>query len=153
MNIPEEAKDFEKVSSNLKYSKLEFIYEKRFPKSFGWLTENGIFFGDINQISDSPNFITTKKTIAYPELQTDYHSASYISKHHSDAPLSFVLTNHHLMLQYSDHVTAISLINHEIIYQEQFMDQYGKLLSLIKDPVQGNVYCFSNKSIFRYKVS
>ncbi|CAO1390724.1 unnamed protein product [Diamesa serratosioi] len=154
LNVPEEAKDYEQVSSKLNYSRLEFIHENRFPRAFGWLTENGIFYGELNQIADSPNFVTTRKTMAYPDQPTDlYKTSSYISKtYQHNAPLSFILTDFHLLLQYSDHVTGISLINHEVIYDEYFPDQYGKLMSIVKDTRNGNVYTFSNKTIFRYKI-
>lgn len=140
------------MTSKLTYSQLDFIYRNCFPKSFGWLTECGIFYGEVNQIADSPNFITSKKTLSYPELSDDYRSASYISKHQNQAPLSFVLTEFHVLLQYSDHVTGISLINHEVVYDEYFPDQYGKLMSIVKDRKTGDIYTFSNKTIFRYRV-
>lgn len=150
--MPEAAKDFESAPNSLNYSKLEFIMQKTYPKSFGWLTESGIFFGDLNQIADSPSFMTSKKTISYPEPQENFRSASYLSKSSHNAPLNFIMTNFHILLQYSDHVIAISTINHQIVYEENFQDQYGKLVSIIKDPTNGNVYTYSNKSIFRYKV-
>lgn len=153
LNVPEEARDYEQMSSKLTYSQLDFIQEKKYPKSFGWLTEAGIFFGELNQIADSPNFITSKKTLTFPEQANDYHTASYISKHQSQAPVSFILTEFHLLLQYSDHVTGISLINHDVVYDEYYADQYGKLMAIVKDMKSGNVYTFSNKTIFRYRVS
>lgn len=157
LNVPEEAKDYEQVSSKLNYSKLEFIQENRYARAFGWLTENGIFYGELNQIADSPNFVTTRKTMIYPEQPNDlYKTSSYISKNYQhNAPVSFILTDFHLLLQYSDHITGISLINHEVIYDEYFPDQYGKLMSIVKDTKNGNVYTFSNKTIFRisYKKS
>jgi hypothetical protein len=127
--------------------------DKTYPTSFGWLTESGIFYGDLNQIADSPSFITSQKTISYPEPQQDFRSASYLSKSSSNAPFNFIMTNFHIMLQYLDQVIAISTINHQIVYEENFQDQYGKLICIIKDPANGNVYTYSNKSIFRYKVS
>lgn len=127
--------------------------EKTYPKSFGWLTEHGIMYGDLNQIADSPEFITSKQMIPYPEQQDDYRTASYKSKNNHNAPISFIMTNFHALLQYLDHVTVVSLINQQIVHEEFFQDQYGKLMNIIKDPSNGNVYCYSNKSIFRYKVS
>lgn len=152
LNVPEEARDYERMSGKLTYSQLDFIHENKFPKSFGWLTEAGIFFGEINQSADSPNFITSKKTLTYPEPSYDQVTASYVSKNQNAAPTSFVLTDFHLLLQYSDHVTGISLINHDVVYDEYFADQYGKLMSIVKDPRNGNIYTFSNKTIFRYRV-
>lgn len=152
LNVPEEARDYEPMPSKLGYSQLDFNMEGKFPKAFGWLTEMGIFYGELNQIADSPSFITTKKTLTYPEPQNDYHTASYVSKHQTRAPTSFVLTDFHLLLQFADHITGISLINHEVVYDEYFADQYGKLLSIAKDSKNGNIYTYSNKTIFRYKV-
>ena len=151
--MPEEARDYEQMSSKLTYSQLDFIHENKFPKAFGWLTEAGIFFGELNQIADSPNFITSKQTLSYPEQPDDYRTASYISKHQNLAPTSFVLTDFHLLLQFSDHVTGISLINHEVVYDEYFADQYGKLMNVVKDQKNGSIYTFSNKTIFRYRIN
>lgn len=132
---------------------MDFIIENKYPKGFGWLTEAGIFYGELNQIADNPNFIISKKTLTFPEMDNDYQTASYISKHLNLIPSSFILTDFHLLLQYSDHITGISLISHEVIYDEYFPDQYGKLMTITKDIKNGNVYTFSNKTIFRYKVS
>lgn len=153
LNVPEEARDYIPMPSKLTYSQLDFIHENKFPKAFGWLTESGIFFGELNQIADSPDFITTKKTLSYPEQADDYRTASYVSKHQNMIPTSFVLTDFHLMLQFCDHVTGISLINHDVVYDEYFADQYGKLMSIRKDPNNGNIYTFSNKTIFRYRIN
>lgn len=152
LNVPEEARDYEQVASNLTYSKLDFIQENKFPKAFGWLTETGIIYGEVNKNADSPNFITSKKTIAYPEQVEDYRTASYISKNHNQLPISFVLTEFHLLLQFSDHITGISLVSHDVVYDEYFADHYGKLMTIVKDLYNGNIYTFSNKNIFRYRV-
>lgn len=141
------------MSSTLNYSQLDFVRGNKFPKAFGWLTEEGVYYGELNQIADSPNFITSKKTLMYPEQQNDYKTSSFLSQQHSLAPYSFVLTDFHILLQYSDRVTGISLINHEVVYDECFNDQYGKLMSIVKDLSNGNIYTFSNKTIFRYRVS
>lgn len=151
LNVPEEARDYEQQVSKLTYSQMDFIMEGKYPKAFGWLTESGIFFGELNQIADNPNFFVSKKTLAFPELDDEYKSASYISKQ-NQAPSSFVLTDFHLLLQYSDHITGISLINHQVIYDEYIPDQLGKLMSIVKDPKNGNVYTFTNKTIFRYRI-
>lgn len=152
MNVPEEARDYEQQSSKLSYSQMDFIMSGKYPLGFGWLTEAGIFYGELNQIADNPNFILTKKTLTYPELENDFRSASYMSRQNS-APSSFVLTDFHLLLQYSDRITGISLINHQVIYDESISDSHGKLMSIVKDPKNGNVYTFSSKTIFRYRIN
>lgn len=103
-------------------------------------------------MADSPNFILNKKTLAFPEIESEFRSASYMSKQ-NQVPSSFVLTKFHLLLQYSDHVTGISLINHQVVYDEYIPEQNGKLSAIVKDSKNGNVYTFTNKTIFRYQVS
>lgn len=57
------------------------------------------------------------------------------------------------MLLYTDHVTAVSLLNYQIIYEEYFSEQHGKLLDIKKDIINDTVYAFTSKSIFRYKIT
>jgi vacuolar protein sorting-associated protein 18 len=152
LNVPEEARDFEEMPSKLTYSQLDFIQNHNFAKAFGWLTDIGVTYGELNQIANNPNFIKNKKTLTFPEQSNDYHTSSYISAHSNLAPLSFVLTDFHLLLQYSDHITGISLVSHEVVYDEYFAEQYGKLMSIVKDSSNGNIYTYSNKTIFRYRV-
>lgn len=40
---------FQEIQSSLKYSKLQFFFDKNLtPKKFGWLTEPGIFYGQVS---------------------------------------------------------------------------------------------------------
>lgn len=50
LNVPEDIKDFHEIPKKLKYSQLRFSYDKttKFPKFFGWLTEPGIFAGEVS---------------------------------------------------------------------------------------------------------
>lgn len=53
MNIPEDAKDFEEIPNKLKYSllRVNFDQSQKFPKSFGWLVEPGIYYGEVCKLS------------------------------------------------------------------------------------------------------
>lgn len=50
LNVPEDIKDFHQIPNKLKYSKLCVNYDKviRFPKSFGWMTDIGIYTGEVS---------------------------------------------------------------------------------------------------------
>ena len=50
LNVPEDIKDYHEIQNKLKYSKLRVNYDtvKKFPNNFGWLTEPGIFYGEVN---------------------------------------------------------------------------------------------------------
>ena len=58
-----------------------------------------------------------------------------------------------MLLLYTDHVTAVSLLNYQTVYEEYFTEQYGKLLDVVKDVQTDMVYAYSERCIFRYKVT
>lgn len=64
-----------------------------------------------------------------------------------------VLTDFHVLLLYSDHITAVSTLNYRIVYEEYFPENVGKLLNITKDQSSGTIYACSRRNIFRYKVS
>lgn len=49
LNVPENIRDFHQIDNKLKYSKLRTNYDKsaEFPKSFGWLTDIGVYTGEV----------------------------------------------------------------------------------------------------------
>ncbi|XP_058443568.1 vacuolar protein sorting-associated protein 18 homolog [Malaya genurostris] len=156
LNIPEDLNDFEHVTSKLNYSKLQFNYEEDFPKSFGCLTEDGINFQEIDPKIDTLHFVVQKELIPYPAQedaapQPVENTYKVVPK--GNTPLSFVLTDFHAILLYLDHVTAISLLNYQVAYEEYFVEQYGKLTNVLKDVRSNVTYVYSNKMIFRYKIN
>lgn len=162
LNIPEQLNDYEHVISKLNYSRLAFNYEEDFPKSFGCLTEDGINFQEIDPKMDTPQFVVQKELIPYPSQEDGStagadgqpdNSSYKVKPKWSNTPLSFVLTDFHAILLYTDHVTAISLLNYQVVYEEYFVEQYGKLANVVKDVRSNVTYVYSNKMIFRYKVS
>lgn len=68
-------------------------------------------------------------------------------------PISFVLAEFHMLLLYTDHITAISLLNCQTVYEEYVAEQHGKLLDITKDHSTETIFAYSSKSIFRYKVT
>ncbi|CAG2067677.1 unnamed protein product, partial [Timema podura] len=69
------------------------------------------------------------------------------------APLSFVLTEFHALLLYSDHVRGISMLNHELVFEDYYNESFGKLVSITKDPIKGTIWAFAERAVFRYKVT
>lgn len=53
LNVPEDIKDFHEIPNKLKYSKLRFHYDSatKFPKTFGWLTDAGVYLGGVSCLS------------------------------------------------------------------------------------------------------
>lgn len=100
------------------------------------------------------------------------------------APLSFILTEFHALLMYTDHVKGVSLLNHDVVFEDGFnevwlhislpyfidLNQYvlnvrkalnilcffqsfGKLINITKDPLRNTIWVFSERAVFKYKVT
>lgn len=68
-------------------------------------------------------------------------------------PISFILTDFHALLLYSDHVTAVSLLNYQVVYEEYFVDQLGKFIEITRDLQTNAIFASTNRNIFRFKVT
>lgn len=115
-----------------------------------------LYLLQIDPKAENPQFITTNEIIPFPspaDGSVIYESSSYTKKKNASYPISFVLTEFHVLLLYSDHITAVSLLNYQTIYEEYFTEQYGKLLDITKDVITDTIYACTAKSIFRYKVT
>ncbi|CAH0750606.1 unnamed protein product [Diatraea saccharalis] len=136
---------FQEIPSTLKYSRLQFYFDKNnIPKTFAWLTEPGVFYGQLDPTSqqNSNSLFTQGELINYPPD----------SEPKTEAPLAFVLTEFHVLLMYSDKVKAISLLNQELVYEDTYSVSHGKLKNIIKDPKRRTIWAVTDKAVFRYKV-
>lgn len=89
-----------------------------------------------------------------PNADLISEAASSLSKAKKNSyPLSFVLTDFHVMLLYSDRVTAVSLINYQTVYEEYVAEQFGKLIDITKDVQTNTIFAYSVRNIFRFKVT
>ncbi|XP_053658854.1 vacuolar protein sorting-associated protein 18 homolog [Anopheles marshallii] len=159
-NVDDQLRDFEELSAGGgkgpttgSWPKLVFNYEEDFPKSFGCLTEHGINYQEIDPAINQPQFVVQKELITYPEPRfvppaTNSHKVTP----RGNCPLSFILTDFHALLLYADHVSAISLLDYQVVYEEYFVEQYGRLINIVKDVRSNVTFVYSNKLIFRYKI-
>ncbi|KAG6452127.1 hypothetical protein O3G_MSEX007477 [Manduca sexta] len=143
LTIPETG--FQEIPSTLKYSKLQFFFDtNNKPKTFAWLTEPGIFYGQLDPTSqqNSNSLVTQGSLINYPSGPDGKESA----------PLSFVLTEFHAVLMYSDRVKVVSLLNQELVHEDIFPEVHGKLKTIIRDVIKRTIWVFTDKTVYRYKV-
>lgn len=130
----------------------------QFPKSFGWLTHVGIYTGEIDPKAESPQFLLTSEVVPFPEKPTrepSVENASYnaTKTELANCPISFVLTDFHAVLLYADHVTAVSLLNYQTVYEQYFDDQLGKFVDITKDVQTNSIFACTGRNIIRFKVS
>ncbi|CAG4937283.1 unnamed protein product [Parnassius apollo] len=154
LTIPETG--FQEIPSTLKYSRLQFYFDKNnTPKTFAWLTEPGIFYGQLDPTSqqNSNSLFTQGELINYPPEKTDTKDKTPDKTEVSErTPLAFVLTEFHAILMFSDKVKAVSLLNQELVYQDTYSEAHGKLKNIVKDPVRRTIWAVTDKAVFRYKV-
>lgn len=135
-------------------------YDKlvQFPKSVGWLTHVGIYTGEIDPKAESPQFLLTSEIVPFPEKpiqESSVENASYnaTKTQLANCPISFVLTDFHAVLLHTDHVTAVSLLDYQIVYEQYFDDQLGKFVDITKDIQTNSIFAFTERNIIRFKVS
>uniref|UniRef100_A0A2M4ADN3 Vacuolar protein sorting-associated protein 18 homolog n=1 Tax=Anopheles triannulatus TaxID=58253 RepID=A0A2M4ADN3_9DIPT len=133
--------------------KLAFNYERDSPKSFSFLTEDAVSHQEIEPSMSQQHFRVQMEQIPN---QKGHEMPPPASSHKVTpkriCPISFVLTDFHVMLLYADHVAAVSLLDHQAVYEEYFVEQYGRLINIVKDIRSNVIFVYSNKMIFRYKI-
>ncbi|XP_043526809.1 vacuolar protein sorting-associated protein 18 homolog isoform X2 [Frieseomelitta varia] len=148
LNVQE---SFNEVINHLPYSKIQFYYPSLgiLPKSFGWLTETGILHAQIDPKIDPKSVLTNQQMLTCPEASLMGINTSQTST----APLSFVLTEFHALLLYTDRVKGMSLLNQDLIFEDIYNDAVGKLLNITKDYVTRSIWAYSERAVFKYKVN
>uniref|UniRef100_A0A6Q2X2E8 Pep3/Vps18 beta-propeller domain-containing protein n=1 Tax=Esox lucius TaxID=8010 RepID=A0A6Q2X2E8_ESOLU len=68
------------------------------------------------------------------------------------SPISVVLTQFHFLLLLPDRVKAICTLNGQVVYEDVFPDKFGPLKKMIKDPVGGLIWIYTEKAVFRYHI-
>ncbi|KAL9878986.1 vacuolar protein sorting-associated protein 18 dor isoform 1-T1 [Glossina fuscipes fuscipes] len=145
---------FETAKTDLNYSVLKLYAQpgEKFASLWGWLCGSGIRHGRIAQSS-----ITTEKFLLGDDLvplDKDIEQRKHLSSEERrlSVPVSFVLTEYHVLLMYPDHIKGICLLNQQVVYEEYFHEQMGKLLNIVRDPFTGSVYVYTEKMLFSYKI-
>lgn len=148
LNVQE---SFNEVINNLPYSKIQFYYPSLgiLPKSFGWLTEPGIFYAQIDPKIDPKSVLTNQQMLICPEASLMGINTSQTST----PPLSFVLTEFHALLLYTDRVKGMSLLNQDLIFEDIYNDAVGGLLNITKDYATRSIWAYSERAVFKYKVN
>lgn len=67
-------------------------------------------------------------------------------------PISIVLTQFHFLLLFYDRVKAICILNGQVVHEDVFPDKFGPLKRMIKDPVGGLVWIYTERAVFRYHI-
>ncbi|KAK3930225.1 Vacuolar protein sorting-associated protein 18-like protein [Frankliniella fusca] len=136
LNKPEQFVD---IVSKLKYSKLQFYYAPATgqPTQCAWLVEKGLYYGQVDMNLSDDKVVSEQNLVSFPSM----------------APISFVLTQFHALLMYADHIKFVSLLNNEVVFEDVINEPLGKLINITKDPLKSTIWAFTEKAVFKYKVT
>ncbi|VVC29853.1 Clathrin, heavy chain/VPS, 7-fold repeat,Pep3/Vps18/deep orange,Zinc finger, RING/FYVE/PHD- [Cinara cedri] len=152
LTIPER---FYEVPTVVKNTKLHFYFSNNdftVPKYFGFLTEVGVLFAEININKDEKTIFDSHKLIKYSQLYGREDDDFTV-------PLSMTFTRYHVLLLFTERVIAVSLVTPADLYASQVMDEdyfsdgHGRFLNITKDLITGTVWLYAERAVFRYKIT
>lgn len=134
---------FQEFPANLGYSEIAFYTSKiqSFPSSFAWMMGNGVLYGKVDH-GRPDSVLTNFQVWEYP---TDIDL-------HVNKPISIVLTQFHFLLLLPDRVKAVCILNGQVVFQDFFLEKFGSLKRMVKDPTIGQIWIHTEKAVFRYHV-
>ncbi|XP_048829852.1 vacuolar protein sorting-associated protein 18 homolog [Brienomyrus brachyistius] len=132
---------FQEFPVNMGYSEIAFYTSKlrSCPKAFAWMMGNGVLYGQLDYVRPD-------------SLLSDVQVWEYVDSVHTVKPLSIVLTQFHFLLLFSDRVKAVCTLNGQVVYEDVFPEKFGALRKMLKDPVCGLVWIYTEKAVFRYHI-
>lgn len=140
--IPER-ETFTEVTST--FSEIKFWSENSItPNSFAWLTSHGVYFAqfDVDVIDDIKSIKSQMSLIECPS------SGSIES-----GPFTLALTEFHALVAYRDRIKGISLLNSELVYEDNYNEAFGKLITVVKDHVTATIWAVTEKNLFRFRIT
>ncbi|XP_072541366.1 vacuolar protein sorting-associated protein 18 homolog [Salminus brasiliensis] len=134
---------FQEFPVNMGYSEIAFYTSKLrlCPKSFAWMMGNGVLYGQLDYVRPDSLLSDVQVWEYTPDIDFSFNK-----------PVSIVLTQFHFLLLLPDRVKAICTLNGQVVYEDVFPDKFGTLKKMIKDPVGGLVWIYTEKAVFRYHI-
>ncbi|XP_039394501.1 vacuolar protein sorting-associated protein 18 homolog [Mauremys reevesii] len=134
---------FREFPANFGYSEIAFYTPKlrSSPRSFAWMMGNGVLYGTLDY-GRPDSILSDERVWEYP---SDVDVAA-------NKPISIVLTQFHFLLLLPDRVKAVCTLNGQVVFQDLFLEKFGSLKRMIKDPTVGQIWIHTEKVVFRYHV-
>uniref|UniRef100_G1NF65 Vacuolar protein sorting-associated protein 18 homolog n=1 Tax=Meleagris gallopavo TaxID=9103 RepID=G1NF65_MELGA len=134
---------FREFPASFGFSEIAFYTPKlrSNPRSFAWMMGNGVLYGTLDY-SRPDSILSDERVWVYP---SDIDVA--VNK-----PISIVLTQFHFLLLLPDRVMAVCTLNEQVVFQDLFLEKFGTLTRMIKDPTVQQIWIHTEKVVFRYHV-
>merc|ERR1719354_902439 len=128
----------------------------RMPNQFGWLIPSGIYHGNVSVPPTSPDILQRSvlagaKLISFPETDSTVRNRFDIED--DSEVIDLVVTEFHIMLLYTDHVTILCTLNEKKLTDDFISSKHGPLKGIIKDPTVGTIWLYTENAVFKYKVT
>ncbi|KAJ2355403.1 tethering complex subunit [Coemansia sp. RSA 2618] len=116
---------------------------------FAWLTSMGVFFGRLTfgaqEAGDS--VVENAALIPYPAPSSSSDTGS------DEQPSSLALTEFHILLQYSDRVCALNMLNYKLAFEQSMGSSDETLQGLTVDETKRTCWLYSPANIFELVVT
>ncbi|XP_030378216.1 vacuolar protein sorting-associated protein 18 homolog [Scaptodrosophila lebanonensis] len=123
----------------------------KYPKQWAWLCGAGIRVGEL---SIDPKSSATLLGDTLIRLDFDQLLHLSLDERRLCVPKAFVLTEYHALLLYADHISAICLLNQEVVYNETFDEhRLGRLLNMDRDAFTGDIYVYTDQYVFKMRIT
>ncbi|KAI7799511.1 vacuolar protein sorting-associated protein 18 homolog [Triplophysa rosa] len=134
---------FQEFPVNMGYSEITFYTSKlrSCPKSFAWMMGNGVLYGQLDFVRPDSLLSDVQVWEYTPDIDLNFVK-----------PISIVLTQFHFLLLLPDRVRGICTLNGQVVHEDVFPEKFGALKKMIKDPVTGLVWIYTEKAVFRYHI-
>uniref|UniRef100_A0A8B9SFC1 Vacuolar protein sorting-associated protein 18 homolog n=1 Tax=Anas platyrhynchos TaxID=8839 RepID=A0A8B9SFC1_ANAPL len=134
---------FREFPASFGFSEIAFYTPKlrSNPRSFAWMMGNGVLYGNLDY-SRPDSILSDERVWVYP---SDIDIT--VNK-----PISIVLTQFHFLLLLPDRVKAVCTLNEQVVFQDLFLEKFGTLTRMIKDPTVQQIWIHTEKVVFRYHV-
>ncbi|KAJ2009069.1 tethering complex subunit [Coemansia thaxteri] len=120
---------------------------------FAWLTSMGVFFGKLQfgtqEVGDS--VVENASLLPYP---TAASASGDMADTRVELPSSLALTEFHILLQYSDRVSALNMLNNKLAFEQPVSTRADELLQgLLVDETKQTCWLFSPANIYELVVT
>lgn len=137
--------NFRELPGTLQYGGLQFYREKGEAQWCAHMTGSGVYIGrlDFADGDESSGMIMDDKIISYTEF--GYAQGT--------APLSFALTEFHVILAYPDRVIGVNHLSKEIVFDRSFnFSSYGQMVQFSWDFHNEMLWLFSDRFVFEIAI-
>lgn len=111
------------------------------PKHFAWLTEQGVYTGDIVWTGTGDDMTINRKLHPIPEVVDGY-----------GVPCDMIVCEFHVLIVWPDKMRGLCILNNQVVYEGSIPEECGKLVGISKDPIKGTIWVFAERGVFKYKV-